>query len=198
MTLNVNAGILPANARSYAYDNTNYVQSDPVNFNIAATASASFKMTAFTKKQLKSLTLVPTVAPTANDQLTLTLVSLAAQVFGTATGISYVPALTGTLGTSTSTATSSNTLTIGPLQTFGTQPAFNPSYMPISGGTYTVVVANGSGTNTQTGYVFPTGPNGGLSLNPGDVLTVAKGTDTVGAYQVEAEMYFTPGTSLTI
>jgi hypothetical protein len=198
MTLNVQVGIATAQARSFAYDNTNYIQSDPVNFNIAAAGSSSYKMTAFTKKQLKSLTLVPTVAPTANDQLTLTLVSLAAQAFGTATGISYVPALTGTLGTSTSTATSSNTLTIGPLQTFGTAPAFNPAYMALSGGTYTVVVANGSGTNTQTGYVFPTGPNGGLTLNPGDVLTIAKGTDTVGAYQLEAEMYFSPGTTLTI
>jgi hypothetical protein len=198
MTLNVSAGVPAVNARSYAYDNSNYIQCDPVNFAIAATASSSFKMTAFTKKQLKSITLVPTIAPGANDQLTLTLVSLAAQTFGTATGVSYVPALTGTLGTSTSTATSSNTITIGPLQTFGTNPAFNPAYMGISGGTYTVVVANGSGTNTQTGYVFPTGPNGGLTVNPGDVLTVAKGTDTAGAYQCEAEMYFTPGTSLTI
>jgi hypothetical protein len=198
MTLNVQVGVLPAASKSYAYDNTSYIQVDPVSFSIAAAGSSSFKTTSFNKKQLKSITLVPTIAPTANDQLTLTLVSLAAQTFGTATGVSYVPALTGTLGSSTSTATSSNTLTIGPLQTFGTAPAFNPAYMQISGGTYTVVVANGSGTNTQTGYVFPTGPNGGLSLNPGDVLTIAKGTDTVGAYQCEAELYFSPGTTLTI
>lgn len=198
MTLNVSVGVIAANAKSYAYDNSAYIQVDPVTFSIAAAASSSAKMTAFTKKQLKSITIVPTIAPGANDQLSLTLVSLAAQTFGTATGVSYVPALTGTLGTSTSTATSSNTLTIGPLQTFGTNPAFNPAYMALAGGTYTVVVANGSGTNTQTGYVFPTGPNGGLSINPGDVLTIAKGTDTAGAYQGEAEFTFTPGTSLTL
>ncbi len=198
MTLNVQVGVLQALAKSYAYDNTSYVQVDPVQFTLAATASSTFKMTAFTKKQLKSITIVPTTAPGANDQLTLTLVSLAAQTFGTATGVSYVPALTGTLGTSTSTATSSNTVTIGPLQTFGTAPAFNPAYMALDGQSYTVVVANGSGTNTQTGYVFPSGPNGGLTLNPGDVLTIAKGTDTAGVYLGEAELYFTPGTTLTI
>lgn len=198
MTLNVQVGVLPALAKSYAYDNTSYIQVDPVAFSIAAAGSSSFKLTTFTKKQLKSITLVPTIAPTANDQLTLTLVSLAAQTFGTATGVSYVPALTGTLGTSTSTATSSNTVTIGPLQTFGTAPAFNPAYTALDGQSYTVVVANGSGTNTQTGYVFPSGPNGGLTLNPGDVLTIAKGTDTVGAYQGECEVYFTPGTTLTV
>lgn len=198
MTLMVSVGIPAGVAKSYAYDNASYIQTDPVGFSIAATASSTAKLTAFTKKQLKSITIVPTTAPGANDQITLTLVSLAAQVFGTATGVSYVPVLTGTLGTSTSTATSSNTLTIGPLQTFGTAPAFNPAYMQISGGTYTVVVANGSGTNTQTGYVFPTGPSGGLSINPGDVLTIAKGTDTAGVYLGEAEFYLTPGSTLTV
>jgi hypothetical protein len=197
MTLNVSVGIPVANQRSYAYDNTNYIQSDPINFSLAAAGSSNAKFTAFTRKQLKSITLVPTTAPTANDQLTITLVSLSAQAFGTATGASYIPGGgTGIVGTST--ATSSNTVTIGPLTSFGTAPVFNPHVDILSGGTFTVVVANGSGTNTQTGYVFPIGPTGGLTVNPGDVLTVAKGTDTVGVYQCEAEFYFTPGSTLTI
>jgi hypothetical protein len=208
MTLNIQSGIPTPLARSYAYDNTNYVQADPISGSIAAAGSSNFKMTAFIKKNLRSITLVPITAPTANDQLTLTLVSLYAQAFGTATGGSYTGSGTYVLaGTSTttqwtnggtSTATGSNTVTIGPLVTFGTCPAFNPVYMNIDGGTYTVVVANGGGTNTQTGYVFPFGNQGGLQLNPGDVLTIAKGTDTVGAYQIEAELTFTPGSSLTI
>lgn len=195
MTLSVQAGIPAANAKSFEYANPSYVQPDPVQFSLAATGSSTFKMTAFTKKQLKSITTVPTIAPTANDQLTLTLVSLAAQTFGTATGANYAANL---VPAGTTTATSSNTVTIGTLTTFGTAPAFNPHVDIISGGTFTVVVANGSGTNTQTGYVFPTGPSGGLSLNPGDVLTIAKGTDTVATYQGEVEMYFTPGTTFTV
>lgn len=208
MTLNIQSGIPVLFSRSFAYDNTNYIQSDPINFSIAAAGSSSFSMTAFTKKQLKSITAVPTTAATANDQLTLTLTSLYPQAFGTATGGSYVGSGTyvvgvqagasGTLTGGTQTATGSNTVTIGPLTSFGTAPAYNPSYCPLDNGTYTVVVANGVGTNTQTGYVFPTGPNGGLTLNPGDVLKIAKGTDTVAVYQCEAELYFTPGTNLTI
>ena len=201
MTLNISSGILSGYARSYAYDNTNYIQADPNPFTIAATGSSGTNYVSFTKKQLKSITVVPTTAATANDQLTITLVSLYAQAFGTATGGSYVPNY-GSVATSTtggtSTATGSNTVTIGPLTTMGTAPKFNPTYLPISGGTYTVVVANSVGTNTQTGYVFPQGVLGGLTLNPGDVLTVAKGTDTVGSYLLELETTFTPGSALTI
>lgn len=208
MVLSIQSGIPASFARSYAYDNTNYIQADPINFSIAAAGSSAFSMTAFTKKQLKSITLVPTTAPTANDQLTLTLTSLYAQAFGTATSGSYVGSGTyvvgvqagasGTLTGGTQTATGSSIVTIGPLTSFGTAPAFNPTYLPLDNGTATVVVASSGGTNTQTGYVFPTGPNGGLTLNPGDVLKIAKGTDTVGVYQCEAELYFTPGTTLTI
>jgi hypothetical protein len=209
MTLNVQSGLPPLFSRSYAYDNTNYIQADPVSFSLAATASSNAKFTAFVKKQLRSITAVPTVANLTNDNgLTLTLVSLYPQAFGTATGGSYVGSGTyvvgvqagasGTLTGGTQTATGSNTVTIGPFTSFGTSPAFNPSYIPLDNGTATVVVANGVGTNTQTGYVFPTGPAGGLTVNPGDVLTIAKGTDTQGVFQCEAEFTFTPGSFFTI
>jgi hypothetical protein len=204
MTLNISQGIFPGLSKSYAYDNTNYIQADPINFSLTAAGSSKATFTAFIKKQIKSVTLVATTAPTANDQLTLTLTSLAAQAFGTATGGSYygsgtyVVGGTSTVTGGTSTATGSNTVTIGPLTSFGTAPAYNPCYMPIAGGTYTVVVANGVGTNTQTGYVFPQGPLGGLTMNYGDILVVAKGTDTVGVYQCELEITFTPGSNLTL
>jgi hypothetical protein len=208
MTLNIQSGIPPLFAKSFAYDNTNYIQADPINFSIAAAGSSSASFTAFIKKQLRSITLVPTTAPTANDQLTLTLTTLYPQVFGTATSGSYTGSGTyvvgvqagasGTLTGGTQTATGSTIVTIGPLTSFGTAPAFNPSYMPLDNGTYTVVVASSGGTNTQTGYVFPTGPTGGLTINPGDILKIAKGTDTIGVYQCEAEFVFTPGSNLTI
>ena len=206
MTLSISAGIPTAFQRSYAYDNSNYIQADAVQATIAATGSSSAKFTAFIKKQLRSITGVPTVAPTANDQLTITLTSLYPQVFGTATGGDYRVAgannlaITGTSSTvygGTNTATGSNQV-IFTLTSFGTAPAFNPFYQPIDGGTFTVVVANNAGTNTQTGYVFPQGPFGGLSVNPGDVLQIAKGTDTVGSYLLELETTFTPGSALTI
>lgn len=198
----IQVGVKSANAKSYAYDNSAYLQVDPVGFAIAAAASSNAKFTAFTQKQLKSITVVPTVAAGANDQIFLSLVSLAAQAFGTATGPSYTGNASGT-----NTATSSNTVTIestvgGGAGTaafgLGTTPAFNPTYFNLDGGTFTVVVANAGGTNTQTGFVFPTGPLGGLQINPGDVLTVQKGTDTAAVYQGELELYFTPGTLLTI
>ncbi len=201
MTLNISGGIFSGMAKSFAYDNTNYIQADPVSFSIPAAINGSAVFTAFTKKQVKSLTAVPTVAATANDQITLVLTSLYAQTFGTATAPSFFPT-TGSLptGTSggTSTATSSSIVTIGPLTTMGTAPAYNPCYMPIAGGTYNVVVASASGTNTQTNFVFPQGPQGGFALNAGDVLRVVKGTDTVAVYQCELELTFTPGTTLTV
>lgn len=200
-------GVTSALAKSYAYDEPQYVQADPINFTIAAAGSSSVKFTSFTTKQLKSVTIVPTVAPTANDQLQLQLVTLggAGLAFGTATTVNYTPAAI-VAAQGTVTATGSNTITLSGVgnglaagQTFplGTCPAYNPCYFPVAGGTYAVVVANGAGTNTQTSYVFPSGPSGGLTLSAGDVLTISKGTDTVGVYQGEAEFYFTPGSNVT-
>jgi hypothetical protein len=60
-----------------------------------------------------------------------------------------------------------------------------------------VVVANSVGTATQGGYVFPIGPNGGLSIQPGDVLIVTKGTDTGQLYVGEIELTFSPGGLVT-
>lgn len=196
MVLAVQVGIPAAQAGSFAYDNPRYLNPEAYDFTIAAAGSSSSKFTAFTKKQLRSITAVPTVIPTVGaDQWTLTLVSLAAQAFGTATGGNYAGNAAGT-----NTATGSNTVTIPNFMQFGTAPIGNPNVAVFGtlGGTYSVVVANGVGTNTQTGYVFPSGPNGGLSLNPGDILTIAKGTDTVATYLGEAEVAFTPGTNFTV
>jgi hypothetical protein len=206
MTLNLSSGIFPGLAKSYAYDNTNYIQADPVAFTIPAVTNGSAIFTAFTKKQLKSIIAVPTVAATANDQLTLVLTTIYPQTFGTATSGSFLGSgtyvfggtTTGVVAGGTQTATGSCIVTIGTLTTMGTAPPFNPCYMPIAGGTYNVVVASASGTNTQNGFVFPQGPNGGLTINAGDVLRVVKGTDTVAVYQCEAELTFTPGTNLTL
>lgn len=194
MVLAVQVGIPAASARSYAYDNTAYIQPEAYDFTIAAAGSSSAKFTTFTKRQLKSVTAVPSVIPAVGaDQWALTLVSLAAQVFGTATGGNYAGNASGT-----NTATGSNTVTMPNFMQFGTSPIGNPNVAVLSGGTFTVVVANGVGTNTQTGFVFPSGPSGGLSLNPGDILTIAKGTDTVATYVGQAEVYYTPGTNLSI
>lgn len=198
----IQVGVKAAVAKSYAYDSAAYLQPDPIQTSIAAAANSNAKITSFTQKQLKSVTVVPTVAAGANDQIFLSLVTLAAVAFGTATGPSYQGNASGT-----NTATSSSTITIqgsvgGGAGTaawgLGTTPAFNPAYLNVAGGTFTVVVANAAGTNTQTNFVFPTGPLGGLQLNPGDVLTLQKGTDTAGAYLVELECTFTPGSSLTL
>lgn len=196
MTIAVQVGLPAAQSQSFAYDNSRYLNPEAYDFTIAAAGSSSAKFTAFTKKQLRSVTAVPTVIPTVGaDQWTITLLSLAAQAFGTATGGSYVSNASGT-----TTATGSNTVTIPNFMQFGTAPIGNPNVAVLGtlGGTYTVVVANGVGTNTQTGYVFPSGPSGGLSLNPGDILTIAKGTDTVATYVGEAEVEYTPGTNFTI
>lgn len=196
MVLAVQVGLPAAQSQSFAYDNPRYLQPESNDFTIAAAASSSAKFTSFTRKQLRSVTAVPTVIPTVGaDQWTATLVSLAAQAFGTATGINY-----GATAGGTATATGSNTVTIPNFMQFGTSPIGNPNVAVFGtlGGTYTVVVANASGTNTQTGYVFPSGPNGGLSLNAGDILTIAKGTDTVASYLGETELVYTPGSSFTV
>ncbi len=195
MALAVQVGLPAAASQSFAYDNPRYLNPEGYDFTIAAAGSSSSKFTTYTKKQLRSVTAVPTVIPTVGaDNWTITLVSLAAQAFGTATGGSYLSNASGT-----NTATGSNTVTIPTFMQFGTQPIGNPNVAYFGGtSTYTVVVANGVGTNTQTGYVFPSGPNGGLTLNPGDILTIAKGTDTVATYVGEAEVYYTPGSTLSI
>lgn len=196
MTLAIQVGLPAAQSQSFSYDNPRYLNPEAYDFTIAAAASSSAKFTSFTRKQLRSVTAVPTAIPTVGaDQWTATLVSLASQAFGTATGGNYAATAGGT-----ATATGSNTVTIPNFMQFGTAPVGNPNVAVFGtlGGTYTVVVANASGTNTQTGYVFPSGPNGGLSLNPGDILTIAKGTDTVAAYLGEAEVAFTPGTNFTV
>jgi hypothetical protein len=188
-----------ATAFSRTYDNALYTTVDELQGTIAAAVSSAVSFTGVAQKQVKSVTLVPTTAPTAADQVTLTLYSLYAQAFGTATGAAS-PALAG----GTATSTSYNKVSIF-IEQSGTafaglaanSPVYNPLYVQISGAKGTVVVAGPAGTNTQAGYVFPTGPTGGLSVNAGDVIVLAKGTDSVGIYQVSVETSYTPGASFT-
>jgi len=184
---------------------------------ITGTASAVF--VSAIAKQLKSITAVPVygtaVLAAGGDYFQIYLVSNYPQVFGTATGPSYFVGsnTNGTFyGSSTTTGTACNVVQIFNVMTFMTGQrgavlgtgslnsgtcGYTPQTVQIAGGTFTVVVANGVGTNTQGGYVFPSGPNGGLTLNPGDVLIITKGTDTVMQYAGELEMTFTPGGLVT-
>jgi hypothetical protein len=188
-----------AASKSFAYDQANYVTADELQGTLAAAASSSFAITSVAQRQVKSVTLVPTTAPnSAGDSLSLTLYSLYAQAFGTATGLAS-PSLAG--GTATSTSYNKVTVTLGTGGSFlgvaASSPVYNPLYVQLSGAKGTVIVAGPGGTNTQGGYVFPTGPSGGLSVGPGDVLVLAKGTDTLGVYSVTFETNYAPGASFT-
>jgi hypothetical protein len=184
-------------AKSFTYDNAVYTTVDEIQGTIAAAVSSSFTLTGVSQKQIKSVTLVPTTAGNA-DQLSLTLYSLFAQAFGTATGAAS-PSLAG--GTATSTSYNKVTVTLGTGASFtawgALSPVYNPIYVNLSGAKGTVVVAGPSGTNTQAGYVFPTGPNGGLTMNPGDILVLAKATDSLGVFAVTVETQYTPGSTFT-
>lgn len=217
-------------AKSYAYDEAQYQQTDPVTLVIGGQPSwlagtstantggslAAANFTAFTNKQVRSLTLVPTVAETANDFIQLDLYSLAPQVFGTATATACIggtATLAGTGWFGTAMGTGVNRVRICGIigaagtgiggatgtQAFGigTAVAYMPTYVNLAGGTATIIVVSPAGTNTQAGYVFPTGPNGGLTMQPGDVFVVTRGTSSIGVYTVEVETSFTPGGNVT-
>jgi hypothetical protein len=199
--LNLAIPVGTAKVKSNAYDNPNYTTNDEITGSLAAASSSSFTITTVSQKQLRSVTLVPTTAPNSvGDNITLTLYSLAAQAFGTATSAAS-PALAGGTATSTSytkvsvfsSATAAAFVGVG-----ASSPVYNPLYVALDGNNYSVVVASPAGTNTQTNYVFPTGPTGGLTLNPGDVLVIAKGTDTLGVYAATLEFTYTPGSNFTL
>lgn len=213
-------------AKSYAYDEPQYTQTDPINLQVGSTgfvggtatgvtlASASF--CAFTSKNVRSLTVVPSTAETANDFIQLDLYSLYPQVFGTATATACLGG-TATIGPNgfygTVMGTGVNRVRICGIigaggtgiggatgtQAFGlgTQVAYNPCYVNLAGATATIIVVSPAGTNTQAGYVFPTGPSGGVSMQPGDVFTITRGTSSIGVYQVEVEATFNPGGNVT-
>lgn len=189
-----------ATAYSRTYDNALYTTIDELQGTIAAAAASTLAFTGVAQKQIKSVTFVPTTAPNSvGDQITLTLYSLYAQAFGTATGAAS-PALAG--GTATSTSYNKVSVFIEQSGTAfaglaASSPVYNPIYVQVSGAKGTVVVAGPGGTNTQAGYVFPTGPTGGLTMGAGDVVVFAKGTDTLGVYQVSVETGYTPGASFT-
>jgi hypothetical protein len=218
-------------AKSYAYDEAQYLQTDSLCGQIGGQPSwlagtstantggslASVSFAAFTNKQIRSVTVVPSVAETANDFIQLDLYSMQPQVFGTATGtLCYnvaslaantpgflgtimgtgvnrvrICAITGNAGTGIGGATGTQAFGLG------TAVAYNPTYVNLSGATATIIVVAPAGTNTQAGYVFPTGPQGGLSVSPGDVFVVTRGTSSIGVYQAEVECTFTPGGSVT-
>lgn len=225
--LNITAGTA-AQSRSYAYDESQYIQTDPIQLTIGpGTGGASAfgvagagidYVVCFTNKQLKSITVArlgTTTLATTGDNISLYLSSQYAQVFGTATGPSYLNTAVGTgtlYSTSTLLGTAANTVTLLAIQSWGSGQsgmAGTGSYAggtaapsvqvtQLSNGTFAVVVSNAAGTNTQTGYVFPIGPNGGLSLGPGDILAVSKSaTDTLAAYAIELEFAFSPGGYVT-
>lgn len=200
MATGINLALPLGSAVSFSrtYDNALYTTVDEIQGSIAAAVNSSFVQTGVAQKQIKSVTLVPTTAPTAADQVSLVLYSLYAQAFGTATGAAS-PALGG--GTATSTSYNKVTVTLGTGASFSAfavnSPVYNPIYVNLSGAKGTVVVAGPAGTNTQGGYVFPTGPNGGLTMNPGDVLVLAKATDSIGVFAVTVETAYTPGANFT-
>lgn len=217
-------------AKSYAYDEAQYTQTDPINLQVGGQANwaagtstantggslAAASFCAFTTKNVRSITVVPNVAETANDFLQLDLYSLYPQAFGTATGTSCLGG-TATVGPAgfygTTMGTGVNRVRICGIigaggtgiggatgtQAFGlgTAVAFNPTYVNLAGATATIIVVSPAGTNTQAGYVFPSGPTGGVQMNPGDVFTITRGTSSIGVYQVEVEAVFSPGGNVT-
>jgi|GEM_PF-2539110 len=209
--------LLPGGGRSFAYDEQ-YPDPQVAVFVLGALGSATNNggspnaalCGGLMGKQVRSITVIPLVAPTAADFIGLTLQSYNAQVFGTATATAV------TVGNGTNLGTGINkvqfciytnvvgTLTgsyVGPTGTqfvgLGTQVAYNPTVIPLVGGTCTVIVTAPAGTNTQGNYVFPSGPNGGLTVGPNDVLVVSRGTDTLAQYAVEIEYTWTPGGSFS-
>ena len=116
----------------------------------------------------------------------------------TSTG-SSVFTFTGTGANTTGTSTTATDTGHAAFPAIGTNlPIYNPYVSVIDGGTCTVICRGPGGTWTNTAYVFPTGPNGGLTVGPGDIFQLAKGTDTSAVYVGEAEFTFTPGTSFTV
>ena len=202
-------------AKSYAYDEAQYAQTDPINLSLGATTLGTAAFANYTNKQMKSITFVPTTAETANDFIQIDLDSLAPQVFGTATATACIgtSTLAGTGFFGTTMGTGVNRVRICGIigaggtgiggatgtQAFGvgTAVAFNPTYVNLAGATATIIVVSPAGTNTQAGYVFPTGVSGGVTLVPGDVVIVSRGTSSIGVYQLVVECSFTPGGNVT-
>jgi hypothetical protein len=172
----------------------------------------------FTNKQLRSVTAqcIGTATSGAGDNIQINLVSQYPQAFGTATALSQLNAAVapGTFyGSSTLLGTSVNQVRILNVLQFSTSaqgidgtglvtggtsaPTVLTNQLP--NGTFTVVVVNGGGgTNTQSNYVFPVGPQGGLSVQAGDYIVVTKSaTDTLMAYAIELEFTYTPGAYVT-
>ncbi|HXI67299.1 MAG TPA: hypothetical protein VNH41_05125 [Steroidobacteraceae bacterium] len=211
--------VAPPLARAFAYDENAYAQPHVTVQTINGSSSGTNGLTLLAAalpggvsgKQLRSITVIPLSAPTGVDYLNLTLQSYAAQVFGTATATAVSLGNGTNLGTGINkvqfcilTAAVNGTATgsyVGPTGTqfvgIGTQVAYNPTFIPLVGGTCTVIVTAPAGTNTQGGYVFPSGPNGGLTIGPNDVLVLTKGTDTIASYTVEFEWTYTPGGSFS-
>ena len=182
--------------------------------------------TSFTQKQMKSITVVPnvgTVGAAQADYWVGTLYTLQPQTFnsaaqptGTYTLASCFPVASGLGSAGTATATSVSRLLFSGTNPGGTtyvnggatylafpavgtnQGTYQPYVAVLSGGTCTVIGAGPNGTWTNLAYAFPSGPNGGLTLNPGDIFSITKGTDTSVSYVGEIELTYTPGSSFTI
>jgi hypothetical protein len=207
------AAVVPGGAKSFAYDE-NYPDPQVAVFVLGALGSATGNsgspnaaiLGGLAGKQVRCITVIPLVAPTAADFIGLTLQSYSAQVFGTATATAVTVGNGTNLGTGinkvqfciyTALVGTTTGSYVGPTGTqfvgLGTQAAYNPTTIQLVGGTCTVIVTAPAGTNTQGNYVFPAGPNGGLTVAPNDVLVISRGTDTLAQYAVEVEYTFTPG-----
>ena len=215
--IQVTQGIPTKNSKSFAYDEAPYIVNHGVPGSVAAATvspivwpNGTSKLTFFCQKQLKSLTIVPLTAPTpASENWNGTLTTLWPVNFngvlnptGTYTQVACAFGAPGVTGTLTSSGLQTIAVFTGTLGSFppnlGTQAINNPYVSVLGGGTCTVACSGPSGTWTVGNYVFPTGPGGGLTCNPGDVLTLAKGTDSVAIYSVVAEFSFTPGSTFSI
>jgi hypothetical protein len=224
---NIAAGTA-AQSKSFAYDESQYVYSQSIVTGLLgptmgtaflpAANSGVVLVPCYTNKQLRSITASQVGTGTGLDNIRVLLLSPFAQAFGTATGVSQLntAVAVGTFyGSSTQMGTYINVVTINTVMSFGTgnqgagiaggtytsnggTAAFTSQTVQFSNGTFAVVVANPQGTNTQNGYVFPVGPQGGLSCNPGDVIAIIKSaTDTQNAYLIELEFTYTPGAYVT-
>jgi hypothetical protein len=223
--LGLNAAVgTAAQSKSFAYDEAQYVYSQSIVTTVGPAKGTAAGLVfglgcafipCYTQKQLRSISAVQIGTGTGADNLSVYICSNYAQVFGTATAVSQLAAGigTGTLyTTSTLNGTGVNLVTIPTVMSFttGGNPVTGTGSVgggtsnlsvqcaQFDNGTYSVVVSSPQGTNTQTGYVFPVGAQGGVTINPGDVIIVAKSsTDTQNAYALELEFTYTPGAYVT-
>ena len=226
-TLNGTYTATLANQKSFAYDEAPYQVEANLSGLVPSGGTSSFAWSSVTGRQLHSITVnsVGTAAATVVDYLSLNQYTVypVSYIQGTFTATGTTILGQGLSGNGTLLGTGINKVTFTILTEagtlgglpgvgagtavggatgtqfagLGTQALDNPAYLQIDGAVGTVVVTGPGGTNTCAGYTFPTGPQGGITLYPGDVIVLTKGTDTVAQYAVELECTLTPGANVT-